>query len=107
MTRLKTAGWGDTCGRIRESLQLLLDIIQAPSLDTLEAFLSRLPLVFRVVVLSPHGFFGQGVECSAALHHVSYVVFLFSFDTFFFVFKVGLTRAPRPRPRRPTSRSSA
>ena len=52
-------GWGSTVGRVRESFQLLLDLIQAPDSSSLEKFLSRLPLVFRVVILSPHGFFGQ------------------------------------------------
>ncbi|KAL4421973.1 hypothetical protein ABPG77_010996 [Micractinium sp. CCAP 211/92] len=57
------AGWGNTVGRVRESFQLLLDIIQAPDADTLEKFLARLPLMFKasllVVILSPHGYFGQ------------------------------------------------
>ncbi|KAI3433440.1 hypothetical protein D9Q98_003254 [Chlorella vulgaris] len=52
-------GWGNTVGRVRESFQLLLDIVQAPDADTLEKFLSRLPLMFKVVILSPHGYFGQ------------------------------------------------
>lgn len=46
-------------GNLRVHLQLLLDIIQAPDADTLERFLSRLPLVFKVAILSPHGYFGQ------------------------------------------------
>ncbi|EFN59180.1 hypothetical protein CHLNCDRAFT_48488 [Chlorella variabilis] len=57
-------GWGNTVGRVRESFQLLLDIVQAPDADTLEKFLGRLPLMFKapavqVVILSPHGYFGQ------------------------------------------------
>ena len=52
-------GWGDTVGRVRESFQLLLDIIQAPDAESLERFLARLPLMFKVVILSPHGYFGQ------------------------------------------------
>eukprot|EP00889_Picochlorum_renovo_P002551 jgi/Picre1/29581/NNA_004966.t1 len=52
-------GWGNDVCRVRESFNLLLDLIQAPDHSTLERFLSRLPLVFRVVILSPHGFFGQ------------------------------------------------
>ncbi|PSC73946.1 sucrose synthase [Micractinium conductrix] len=52
-------GWGNTVGRVRESFQLLLDIIQAPDADTLEKFLARLPLMVKVVILSPHGYFGQ------------------------------------------------
>lgn len=53
------SGWGSTVGHVRESFRMLLDLIQAPDSATLEVFLSRLPLVFRVVILSPHGFFGQ------------------------------------------------
>ena len=53
------SGWGSRVGHVRESFRMLLDLIQAPDSVTLEAFLSRLPLVFRVVILSPHGFFGQ------------------------------------------------
>jgi sucrose synthase len=52
-------GWGRDAGRVRESFQLLLDILQAPDADTLEKFLARLPLIFKVVILSPHGYFGQ------------------------------------------------
>ncbi|GAB4822774.1 hypothetical protein N2152v2_009820 [Parachlorella kessleri] len=52
-------GWGNTVGRVRESFQMLLDIIQAPDSETLERFLGRLPLMFKVVILSPHGYFGQ------------------------------------------------
>lgn len=52
-------GWGDTAGRILEMIHLLLDLLQAPDPDTLEKFLSRIPMVFTVVILSPHGYFGQ------------------------------------------------
>ena len=52
-------GWGKTVGRIREIMSLLLDILQAPDPDILEDFLGRLPVMNKVVILSPHGFFGQ------------------------------------------------
>lgn len=52
-------GWGDTAGRARESFNMLLDVLQAPDAGSLEAFLSRLPLLRRVAILSPHGYFGQ------------------------------------------------
>ena len=52
-------GWGKTVGRIREMMSLLLDILQAPDPDILEEFLGRLPTINKVVILSPHGFFGQ------------------------------------------------
>jgi sucrose synthase len=52
-------GWGDRSGRIQETMQLLLDILDAPSPDTLEVFLGRIPMIFGLAILSPHGWFGQ------------------------------------------------
>lgn len=52
-------GWGDTAARVLEMMHLLLDILQAPDPSTLETFLGRVPMVFDVVILSPHGYFGQ------------------------------------------------
>ncbi|GAV91439.1 Glycos_transf_1 domain-containing protein/Sucrose_synth domain-containing protein [Cephalotus follicularis] len=52
-------GWGDTASRVLEMVHLLLDILQAPDPSTLETFLGRIPMVFNVVILSPHGYFGQ------------------------------------------------
>jgi sucrose synthase len=53
------AGWGATPEHIVEMMELLLDILQAPSPEDLERFLGRVPMIFSIVVLSPHGFFGQ------------------------------------------------
>ena len=52
-------GWGDTAGRVLEMMHLLLDILQAPDPTALETFLGRIPMVFNVVILSVHGYFGQ------------------------------------------------
>ncbi|KAK7259292.1 hypothetical protein RIF29_24895 [Crotalaria pallida] len=52
-------GWGDTAERVLEMMHLLSDILQAPDPSTLETFLGRVPMVFNVVILSPHGYFGQ------------------------------------------------
>lgn len=52
-------GWGDTVERALEMIHLLLDILQAPDPASLEKFLGRIPMVFNVVILSPHGYFGQ------------------------------------------------
>jgi len=52
-------GWGDKAGRIRESMRLLLDILEAPSPAALELFLGRVPMIFSLAILSPHGYFGQ------------------------------------------------
>ena len=53
------AGWGRTAARMSETLALLSDILEAPSPGNLERFLSRIPMIFSVVILSPHGYFGQ------------------------------------------------
>ncbi|MFZ5774701.1 MAG: sucrose synthase [Thermodesulfobacteriota bacterium] len=53
-------GWGDRIGRIRETMGLLLDLFEGPSPDTLERFLGRLPMIFSIAIISPHGYFGQG-----------------------------------------------
>ncbi|KAI3449452.1 hypothetical protein Pfo_006117 [Paulownia fortunei] len=52
-------GWGDTAARVLEMMHLLADILQAPDPSTLETFLGRIPMVFNVVILSVHGYFGQ------------------------------------------------
>ena len=52
-------GWGRNAGRVRESIELLLNLMEAPSHDTLEAFLARVPMIFSICILSPHGWFGQ------------------------------------------------
>ncbi|XP_042485417.1 sucrose synthase 2-like [Macadamia integrifolia] len=52
-------GWGDNAEHVSETVHLLSDILQAPDASVLETFLGRIPMVFNVVVLSPHGYFGQ------------------------------------------------
>jgi sucrose synthase len=52
-------GWGKTARRIRENFSLLSDILEAPDPGNLERFLSQIPMIFNIVILSPHGYFGQ------------------------------------------------
>ena len=52
-------GWGNRVKRIRDSMRLLLDILEAPSPAALERFLGRVPMIFSLAILSPHGYFGQ------------------------------------------------
>jgi sucrose synthase len=52
-------GWGSTAARAAETLSLLVDILEAPSPSALEAFLARVPMISRLLILSPHGYFGQ------------------------------------------------
>ena len=52
-------GWGRDAVRMRETMQLLLDILEAPSPRNLEKFLACIPMIFSITILSPHGWFGQ------------------------------------------------
>jgi sucrose synthase len=52
-------GWGNSVRNIRDSMRLLLDILEAPSPAALERFLGRVPMIFSLAILSPHGYFGQ------------------------------------------------
>lgn len=52
-------GWGKTADRVISSLHLLSDILEVPDPGLLEKFLARVPMIFRLVIISPHGFLGQ------------------------------------------------
>jgi len=52
-------GWGRTASQIGNLLAMLADLLEAPDPAILEKFLSRIPMIFRIVIVSPHGFFGQ------------------------------------------------
>lgn len=64
-TRMKKrgfeAGWGDSAKRISDNMQALLDMIAEPSVNMLEDLIARIPipLISRVAIVSPHGWFGQ------------------------------------------------
>ncbi|MEA5508391.1 sucrose synthase [Crocosphaera sp. UHCC 0190] len=53
------AGWGNTAGRVKETLGILDELIDSPDDRVLEAFLSRIPMIFRIALVSIHGWFGQ------------------------------------------------
>lgn len=52
-------GWGNTAARVSETLELLDRLIYSPEPGILETFVARVPAVFRVVLISVHGWFGQ------------------------------------------------
>lgn len=52
-------GWGNTARRISETLELLKQLIDNPQPAILEAFVARVPAIFRVVLVSIHGWVGQ------------------------------------------------
>ncbi|MGM0454238.1 MAG: sucrose synthase [Thermodesulfobacteriota bacterium] len=62
-SRLKTKGfepgWGYNAGRILETMDLLSSLFNEPRSASLEEFISRVPMIFKVAILSPHGWFGQ------------------------------------------------
>ncbi len=55
------AGWGNCAGRIVETMQLLMDLLNEPDDILLEEFISRvpMPLISKVAIISPHGWFAQ------------------------------------------------
>lgn len=52
-------GWGDNADRVRETMRMVGEILQAPDPINMESLFSRLPVIFNVVVFSIHGYFGQ------------------------------------------------
>jgi sucrose synthase len=52
-------GWGRTRDQIERSFSRLANLLEAPDNENLERFISEVPMIFNIVVLSPHGFFGQ------------------------------------------------
>jgi len=52
-------GWGNTAQRVYETLEILDELIDSPDPQTIEAFISRIPMIFRIVLVSAHGWFGQ------------------------------------------------
>jgi sucrose synthase len=53
------SGWGRSVKIMLERFYLLSDILEGPSSEDLLKFLGGLPFIFNVVILSPHGYFGQ------------------------------------------------
>lgn len=52
-------GLGKTAGMITESLEQLRELMQSPDHELLKGFLSKIPMIFNIVTVSPHGYFGQ------------------------------------------------
>ncbi len=52
-------GWGRTRDQIEKNFSRLANLLEAPDHENLERFISMVPMIFNIVVLSPHGFFGQ------------------------------------------------
>ncbi|MCF8025334.1 MAG: sucrose synthase [Desulfobacteraceae bacterium] len=58
-TRGFEPGWGHKAGRIRETMGMLHALFHEPRSADLEEFISRVPMISKVAILSPHGWFAQ------------------------------------------------
>lgn len=68
-------GWGNTVERSREMMELLDQLINMAQPAILEAFVARVPAVFRVALCSIHGWVGQDyLGRSETLGQVAYVL---------------------------------
>ncbi|MCG9891307.1 MAG: sucrose synthase [Thermosynechococcaceae cyanobacterium MS004] len=52
-------GWGDTVARACETFELLDRLLHTPDSAVLEALVSRIPSIFKIVLISIHGWVGQ------------------------------------------------
>nr|XP_043610484.1 sucrose synthase 2-like [Erigeron canadensis] len=52
-------GWGNDAKKVSSMMHNLSEILQAPDPSSLEKFLGKIPMIFSVVILSIHGYFGQ------------------------------------------------
>lgn len=52
-------GLGKNVKEIKLTFQLLDDLLNSPDHIALKNFISRIPMVFNIAVISPHGFFAQ------------------------------------------------
>lgn len=52
-------GWGRTAALVNEMMGLLQDVLESPEPRVLQEFLSRIPMISKLAILSPHGYFGQ------------------------------------------------
>ena len=80
-------GWGDNVEHVPDMIHFLLEILQAPDPSTLEMFLGRIPMVFNVVILSPHGYFGQAnvlgmPDTGGQVHGLLTIAICISWDLF-------------------------
>lgn len=52
-------GWGRELSQVSTQFDRCLRLIQEPDPETLSDFLGEIPSLFHIVILSPHGYFGQ------------------------------------------------
>jgi len=53
------SGWGKDAARIKETMSLVYNLFNEPDSEILEHFISRIPMISKIAIISPHGWFGQ------------------------------------------------
>ncbi|MBN1115044.1 MAG: sucrose synthase, partial [Oligoflexia bacterium] len=53
------AGWGNTVKKIVEKMQLFMDLLNEPQSTLLADFISSIPMISKIAIISPHGWFAQ------------------------------------------------
>lgn len=52
-------GLGKNVKELRKSFNLLDNVLNSPDHQSLAEFISRIPMIFKIAIISPHGFFSQ------------------------------------------------
>lgn len=52
-------GLGKDAGEIKENLKLFDSLLHSPDNTTLKKFISKIPMIFNIVIVSTHGYFAQ------------------------------------------------
>ena len=52
-------GWGHDAARILSTMELLNSILDNPDHEVVSEFFSRIPMVHRIAIITPHGWFAQ------------------------------------------------
>ncbi len=52
-------GWGDRVVSVRQMIQLLIEYMSNGSSEVLEQFLIKVPMLFNILLVAPHGYMGQ------------------------------------------------
>ena len=53
------AGWGNNTGTIIKNMKIMKQLFSRPGTTDPEKFLSLLPVISKIAIISPHGWFGQ------------------------------------------------
>jgi len=53
------AGWGNNVGRTIFTMELLNSVLDNPDHEVVSEFFSRIPMVHKIAIISPHGWFAQ------------------------------------------------